>query len=100
MRILLKQAGKIPITEEVVEAAASNWKSGEAVMQLPLRQDAEITIKEDAATIIISRWIQVLSATSPKIPSKSSGPPSREVLIPRTGFEVTRITKALRSSHK
>jgi hypothetical protein len=101
MQILPKQAGKIPITEEVVEAAASNWKSGEAVMQLLLlRQDAEITIKEDAAMIIISRWIQVLSATSPKIPSKSSGPPSRELLVPRTGFEVTRITKALRSSYK
>jgi len=100
MQILLKQAGKIPVTKEAVEAAASNWKSGEDVMQLLLRQDAEITIKEDAAMIIISRWIQVLSATSPKILCKSSGPLLREILVPRTDFEVTRITKALRSSYK
>ena len=100
MQILLKQAGKIPVTKEVVEAAASNWKSDEAVMQLLLREDAEITIKEDTAMIIISRWIQVLSTTSPKIPCKSSGPLLREVLVPRTDFEVTRIAKALRSSYK
>jgi hypothetical protein len=54
--------------------------------------------RQNPATILRSpkqaHWIQVLSTTSPKIPSKSSGLPSREVLVPRTSFKVTRITKA------
>jgi hypothetical protein len=95
MQILLKQAGKIPITEEMVEAAASNWKRGEAVMQLLLRQDADITIKEDAAMIMLCRLAVRLDVATGTVPQMLEGHTDR---ISAVAFSLERAARRSRRS--